>query len=260
MADIWINDRDLADFGACQVTRLSNWSDIPARQAQGVQIAGRAGTWLATPITTSTRQLQVEVYFKPASLASRKTELDAFFLALEGVVEVRINDDPNRFAYARVESTAMRGASSASLLAPECFVGIMFVSTDPYFYAKSADAATILCDGATWTTLPLGTAPQGGVLRLVGAGTSPCVVTVADRAGTVRYTMTLTTTWTSAEYVDIDCDQWTITKWNNTTSTNIITALGAAETFPIFDPGDASQVKISNAVAAIYYGRKAYLS
>jgi hypothetical protein len=259
MTDIWINGRDIVDF-RCVATSLSGWSDLSSAQLDAVAISGRAGSWLAIPATYPRRTMRFGLYFTPTSVATRKTELDALMLALQGVIEVRINDDPNRFVYARVASSSLEGVGSASLAIREALLDLQLESTDPYFYALVAEVTHILCDGATYTAVPVGTAPQGGFLRLVGAGTSPCTIVIADRAGTPRYTMTLTTTWTAAEYVDIDFDQWTITRWNNVTSTNIMATLGTTETFPIFDPGDAPMVKITNAVSATYYSRKAYLS
>jgi hypothetical protein len=258
MTDLWVNDRDIADYG-CVVVDVAGWWDAPTRALQSVQIPGRMGPW-ATNIASQVapRSLAVRLLLTPASMAARKAALASLYSALQGVVELRLNDDPYRFTYVVLSGGSATSLAQA-LVESRMDVTLKFDATDPLFYDVTWNAIAIPIGSTVRRTIPIGTAPFGGVLRLTGAGTNPCTVTLRDQAGNSVQTMTLATTWTTAEYVEIDCDQWTVKKWSAGAATNILSTLGALEQPLIFSPEDQPTLTITGCGGAVLYYRKADL-
>jgi hypothetical protein len=255
--DVWVNDKPLEDYGVV-VTRLSGWWSTAARSYEAIPIPGRAGAWLSDfGGALGPRSLSIGLRTTGTTMTARRGILATLYEACRGTLEVRTNDDPTRFSFA-VLSQASGIALDPALLEPRLDVQLELVAHDPYFYAVVPSVAAIPV--GLRRSMATGTAPHGGVVRLAGPGTNPCVFTVRDRGGTVRHTMTLATTWSSAEYVELDLDQWTILRWNGATSTNFLEFLGTTETFAAFDPSDGPVAEVSGCAGATLTYRKADLT
>jgi phage-related protein len=113
------------------------------------------------------------------------------------------------------------------------------------------------------TGIPLGTAVSAPLIRVLGAATNP-VITYRDKSGAVRQSMTLTITLAATDYLEIDCELFTITKYVSGVASNGITLLTAGD-FIALDPQDGDYangvwptLEISAGSAEVLY-RKAWL-
>lgn len=255
MADVTINGRDLADYGVI-VSAMSGWLDAPERQMETVIVPRRSGGLVtASGVQTQPRKLTLDLWVPAVTVEARRTTLATLYRDLRGVVEMTISDAPGRFVYAILQTSTATPVGPA-LVVPEATVRLTFIVPDPVAHSTSVDVLAIPA-GGTRVAIPCGTAPHGGILRLVGAGTNPCVLTVRDRGGVTLQTMTLSTTWTTGEYVEVDCDAWTVKKWNGTTATNVLTALAATDTFLRFSPEDDPTLSVTGCGGATLAYRKA---
>lgn len=113
---------------------------------------------------------------------------------------------------------------------------------------------------ATRYTIPLGTAPSSAIVRVMGSATTP-VVTYRDAGGAVVFTMSITLTLASTEYVDLDMRRGKITKFASGAPTGIHIGTG---TFPFaLDPQDGDYatsawptIEISTGSAEVVWWRR----
>lgn len=255
MADLTINGRDIADYGVV-VSLIAGWLDAPTRSYELLAVPGRAGG-LVTPggVQADAREITVQVFVPATTVTGRRTTLAALYRDLRGVVELGFGDDTSRFMYGLLKTGGTQTLGPA-MVVPEAVTTLTFTIPDPVAYAATADCIAIPA-GGTRVAIPTGTAPSGGIIRLAGAGTNPCVLTLRDRAGVTIQTMTLSTTWTTGEFVEVDCDAWTVKKWNGTTATNILSALGSTDTFLRFSPEDEPSLSVTGCGGATLVYRKA---
>jgi len=255
MPDLTVNGRDIADYGVV-VSLITGWLDAPSRSYEVLAVPGRAGGVL-TPggVQAQPREIAVQVFVPAASVTARRTTLAALYRDLRGVVELGFGDDPTRFMYG-VLKTGTTNTLGPAMVVPEAVSTLTFLIPDPVAHATAATIVAVP-NGGTRVSVSTGTAPHGGVVRLVGAGSNPCVLTLRDRAGVTLQTMTLSTTWTTGEFVELDCDAWTATKWNGTTGTNILSTLGTTDTFLRFSPEDEPTLSVTGCGGATVIYRKA---
>jgi hypothetical protein len=90
--------------------------------------------------------------------------------------------------------------------------------------------------GATRQAIPLGTAVSAPTIRIMGAATNP-VLTYRNAGGTVKQTMGFTVTLASTDYLEINGELFSITKYASGVASNGM-ALWTSGDFPALDPQD----------------------
>lgn len=237
---LYVNDFDTSRLGLI-VTGVDGWRDAPSTRDRTTQLPTRVGAIILAPeAETAPRQISIEGVIDPshAGLALTMANVRAAISELQeriyrGTIEVRFADEPDIFVLARGEQ-AQLVASPPQFMNPKSRVQIRLLCPDPLRYDRNGSVVGFGVSPRTGT--PLGTAVSAPVLRIMGAATNP-VITYRDKSGTVRQTMTFTVTLASTDYLEIDCELFTITKYASGVASNGITLLTAGD-FIALDPQD----------------------
>ena len=256
---MYLNNRPVTDFGF-KLSEVTDWVAPPPFEVTPLTLYGRAGASLIGQTgRTATRTFSTKlVSMTGVTLAGRRTNLSALYRASQGAVAVRFDDDPTKEIYTLM-SSGSTAALAVAMVDGAVSVDLQWLTYDPYWHDVAVSSCQVYGGGNRYA-VTCGSAPHGGVMHITGAGTSPITLTLRNAAGTALGTMTLTTTFTSGEYVEIDFDRKRIEKVNDTTRTNLLTTLGATEDFFVFSPEDQPTLSLTNATSAVLYYRKAWVA
>lgn len=251
---VYLNETNLSDLNV-YVERVTTWRDAPSREYPTVAIPGRQGVVFAADPTTGARSLRISAMIHPAALtlAARRTAEDNLkALAMRALIKV-VEDD---------ESNAPRqidGVCTSCTITPRRHPVVSLVS----------DAElTILCPDPTWqdvvgqvigftstaTPVPLGTAPSGGIVRIAAPSWSADVdipvLHYLNAAGVTIQSMTFGGVTTAndlqagLDYLEIDLDRATVTRYDSGVASNGISLLTAGDFFSL-DPMDGDPLNAS---------------
>ena len=239
-------------------SNLSGWLDGPAYGYQTSEVIGRYGQAVTgVNVTANPKVLKFTGYLQPASLAARRTALDALSKALTGRLEITTTDDPTRALYAYLTAMPVRTVGPALLSGqPQAFVDVTLTAFDPLWYDLTPQVMAIAAASTPAAFSTAGTAPyRRAQIVLNGAMSGTVTITLKDGTGATKGTLRLTGTLTSAEFLvlDLDPDVATITKWSAGVATDAITWLNRADGFGAFiiDPLDAPTIEASGTFASM---------
>jgi hypothetical protein len=251
---VYLNETNLADLGV-YVERVSAWRDAPGREFPTVAIPGRQGVVFAADPVTGARSLRISAMIHPAALtlAARRTAEDNLkALAMRALIKV-VEDD---------ESNAPRqidGVCTSCTITPR---------RHPVQSLVSDAELTILCPDPTWydvagqvigftstaTAVPLGTAVSGGIVRIAAPSWSADVdipvLHYLNAAGVSIQTMTFggvtgaDDLQAGLDYLEIDLDRATVTRYDSGVASNGIALLTAGDFFSL-DPMDGDTLNAS---------------
>jgi phage-related protein len=241
---VYLGDTALADV-EIYVQGIDEWLGAPSRSFAQRDLLGRHGVLLASDPAVGARTLRIRGTVTPATrtVAARRTAEDSCkALAYAGLIRVSTDDtltDPRQ----------IEGVAIACDFTPK---------EHPLVATVSDMVLTVLCPDPTWTDvtarvfqfggtatpIPTGTAPSGGIIRIVapasGTVTNPTLTYASSSVVSVK-AMTFTTTLNaSADYLEVDLDRLTVTKSTAGTPSNGISLLTSGDFFAL-DPTDAYQ-------------------
>jgi hypothetical protein len=263
---LYVNDFDTSGLGLI-VTGVDGWRDAPSTRDRTTQLPQRVGSVILAPeAETAMRSITIDGVIDPSAAGRALTlaNLRAAISELQdrvyrGTIEVRFSDEPDIFVVARCEQGQLI-ASPPQFMNPKSRVQIRLTCPDPLRYSRFASLVDV---NSIRTGIPLGTAVSAPVIRVLGAATNP-VITYRDKAGAIRQSMTLTATLAAGDYVDIDGELFTITRYTSGVASNGISLLTSGD-FIALDPQDGDYangswptLEISVGSAEILY-RKAWL-
>jgi hypothetical protein len=256
---MYINDRPITDFGV-RLVSLEEWLNPPPLEVPPIALYGRIGVAVVgQAATVGSRTIQTKhATARGTTLTQRRTYASLLYRAAQGVVALRFDDEPTRQVFVTL-TAGSAAALAVAMLDGDLGIDLTWTAHDPLWYDVGQSVIGLPADGSK-KPIPMGNAPHGGVIHLVGAGTNPTVVTLRNRGGDALATMTLATTWTSAEYVEIDLDRYRIVKINNLTRTNLLAYLATTETFHVFSPEDGPMLSVTGCGSVVLYYRRAWLS
>lgn len=209
---IFINGRDLSDVGL-ELTAIRGWFDLPSLSRSAEQLTNTTGHALGTGVRVNSRTVELGFYLKPQLLADRATAMDAVADTFTGLCELRFVDKPGRVIRAYAEAvTTVAENETVGMIEPALSLRVTMVAYDALVYDIEPTVAALTTAN---TEIPLGSAPSGGILTLMGSFSS-VVITYKNHAREVVGTLTLTGTVNSDEYVEVDLNNRTITKISNT--------------------------------------------
>lgn len=245
MADsIFFNDVALETYGL-RLVKPARWRDMAEFEYDEIKLAGEGGVFLdeANPQVNPRRMTLDLTFARGTTISSRLTLLRTFYKTLRqggGVIrpaafDVRLVDDSTRFVPAVLRRAPFEVPTGPDLAEPghTASVQVELVSQCPYYFATSVTNVSIPNTGAA-QAITLGSAEHGGTLLLPGAATNPVTVRLR-KSGVEIGLIVLSTTWTGAQSVTIDFDNWTITRNDGTPMEPF---MGATNALWRFDPRD----------------------
>ncbi len=236
---MYVNDFDTSSLGLI-VSSVEGWRDGLATRDRTTQLPTRVGAVILAPeAETATRQLTIDGVLDPShagkalTLANLRAALNELQDKLyRGTIEVRFSDEPDIFVLARCEQGNLI-ATPPQFMNPKSRVQIRLQCPDPLRYDRNG---SVVGFGTTRQGVPLGTAVSAPVIRIMGAATNP-VISYRDKSGTVKQTMGFTVTLAATDYLEIDCELFTIKKFASGVETNGISLLTSGD-FIALDPQD----------------------
>lgn len=228
---VYVNEFDTSGHGLV-VERVEGWIDGLSVAERTSLLPGRVGAVILPPETETTpRSIQVTGVVKGSSLASLRSNIDSLKERLyRGLVEVRFVDQSDRYVNARCSGFQVP-ATPPQFMNPRGRISFSLFCPDPLIYSTQP---TIVGFSSVAALLPLGTAPVAPIIRIMGVGTNP-VLTYRKNNGASQATMGFTVTLAADEYLEIDCDLATVTKYAAGVATNGI-SLWTSGDFIVFDP------------------------
>lgn len=225
---------------------VGNWLSGPSREFPTLAIPGRQGVVFAADPTVSPRTLRITGVINPVSrtVASRLADERAIKALVYGALVTIITDDDV------TAPIAIDGVCVACDIVPR---GHPLVAT------ISGVTMDFLCPDPTWrdvmgqvvgftstpATIPLGTAPSGGIVRIAApswsANVTNPVLTYYNAATVSLQAMTFTglTLTAGTHYLEIDLDRATATLYASGVASNAISYLASGDFFAL-DPMDGN--------------------
>lgn len=236
---LYLSGRSLEALGFRVETIKGPW-DLPAVTDPVIAIPGRMGRMrTGQAADVAMRDIVIAGLVEESTTLRTNADLESKLETLKalfaiGLLEVGRVNQMNRLYVTRTvgfEAT-VRGAALAGVTAE---LTVHLQAIDPLAY----DAAlSIIGFGATRVPIPVGSAPSGGLLRIMGPATNP-VITVRRLTGDVVHTLGLTRTLAATDYEEIDLDLMRLTRFVSgvTTSDANAATSGDIEDFS-FSPED----------------------
>jgi len=250
MPNVYIDGTDLSPWFV--VFEVLGHRSIPRADRPERFVAGRVGSVVMGQAPTwSPRDITITGHVIATTLSSMYDALDQIAVLTAGCDrEITIVDNTSRVFTGRLQS--MDGISlRPSLTTPKTRVSYRFRCYDPR--ALSTGNST-LAFGSTDTTIGLGSAPSGGTLRVTGAASNPAFIYKTSTGDEIAR-ITLNTTLSSTQFVDIDLDNYTIT---GTTGGNVSSIWASSiSTFFLFQPPRQPTIQVTAGSGSITY-KKAY--
>jgi phage-related protein len=237
---MYVNDFDTSSLGLI-VTSVDGWRDAPSTRDRTTQLPTRVGAVILAPeAETAPRVITVDGVIDPSHAGKALTlaNLRAAISELQerlyrGTIEVRFADEPDIFVLARCEQGNLI-ATPPQFMNPKSRVQIRMLCPDPLRYDRNGSVVGFGASPRAGT--PLGTAVSAPVIRIMGAATNP-VITYRNMSGDVKQTMGFTVTLAATDYLEIDCELFTIKKFASGVETNGISLLTSGD-FIALDPQD----------------------
>jgi len=238
-----------------QLLDPEGWLTFPRRNFREVELVGRDGREILTPeAPTEPRMLRFGLFGRFASGIERRETLRRLFREYSGLIEIVAADDPTvscrgvlQSAEAVVYPTPFRQAAGR--------VDAVVICHDPLWYAITPKVTTI---GAVNVPVAVDLGASSAltrrlVVQVSGPFTSPLTIIQRNASGDELERMTIALSATSAEYIEIDCTAFSITKYAAGVGTDQTVALALNEDFFKVYPQDAPTFAIDKGTAVLYY-------
>jgi hypothetical protein len=261
LATFSINGVPIENYGLYPTPDGSKgWLDIPVRTFKTSPLVMRDGLRPLSPASMSgARAIGLSLRLVASSFQNRRDTLNSLFRALNGKLEIVSVEDPTKVCYGLLVSapTVFPYAAGAGLATLASRSDVALLCYDPLWYDITPQPTAI---GAVNTpvALTMGNASarmRRLLIRISGVVTSPVTLTLKNAAGDALSTMTIAVALTSAEYLDIDCDAFTITKYSGGVATDQLAALTTTQDFFAIDPYDLPTLQLDKGTAMAYYYR-----
>jgi phage-related protein len=250
MPNVYINGTDLSPW--LVVYEVFGHRDIPRADRPERTVPGRIGSVVMGEAPTwQPRDITVTGHVIATTLSSMYDALDQIAILTSGMEhEIQIVDDTSRVFTGRLQG--MTGIPlRPSLTTPKTRVSYRFRCYDPRAFSTGNST---LAFGSTDTTVPLGSAPSGGVLRVTGAASAPSFIYKTSTGDEIAR-ITLNTTLGGGEFVDIDLDNFTITGTTGDSQTTVWAS--TVSRFFYFQPPRAPTIQVTAGSGSLTY-KKAY--
>jgi len=197
-------DLSTLDF---RVQSMAGHRNMPEATWPNAPVPGRYGpVLLSYEAQRQARPITVRGVFDSTSLVSLYANMDAAKARMDGALRTyTVVDNEAREHRAYLLKWDAQGLPP-ELATPRTYVTLTLWCPDPRAYST---VDTVVNFGATATDTPLGTAPTHPVIRVAGAASAPALVYKSSTGGE-RGRVTLNTTLSSTDWVDIDMGAGTL--------------------------------------------------
>lgn len=271
MAVAYIDGTDVETWGF-EVVGLQGHADGVELPRDYVPIPGSRGGILAAKAAVPPRTIVMDLLYPGSTVANRRSAFrDLEARCGEGLVELKFGDASAEY----VEGRLVRAAKQPGVDGPwftdsaaDMIVQLEFLCPQPVYWSTSEFTINL---STTAADIALGTLPSAGTIT-VNADTNTVtdpVVTYADSGGTTVETMSFTDTIAVGDQIDIDLDNWRITKTESGVEAAEYDLLTSGDFF-FPDPADGVYTSTawptitlsatSGTVTGTYTYRKAYRS
>lgn len=251
---VYLNETDVTTLGVYPES-APDWLSAPSRDYPMVAIPGRQGAVFAADPTTPARTLRLSLMIQPPALtlAARVTAEDNLkALAYRALVKVIVDDGTNAprqiDAVCTSCSIVPRRHPTVSLVSDAT---LSLLCPDPTWYDVVGQMVGF---STTATAVPLGTAPSGGIVRITApswsADVDAPVLHYLNAGGVTVQSMTFggvtggSDLQAGLDYLEIDLDRATITRYDSGVASSGITLLTAGDFFAL-DPQDGDPLNSS---------------
>ncbi len=233
---ITANGVDMGKSVGFVVERVSGWPDAGANRVDSIALPGGRGRLVTRIEADQAKTLTVAGTVLGASLTERNSLQDRLKRLLgSGAIRVRRVDHADRTAIGYRTGAIVITDVAPSMRRSECRVSFdvlvpsgVIEDTVPLPYGF----------GSTPTAMPLGNWPVKPLIRWRGPGGGSGVTFVARTAAGVPFsTFTLTGTFASTDWFEIDCSTYRIQKIASGTRTAAYSAY-SGDNLPVLDPAD----------------------
>jgi len=246
MPNVYVDGVDLSQWFV--VYDVLGHRDIPTAVWPNRPVSGRIGNIvLSSEPSFQPRDITIDGHVIEDTMAEMRTSLNEIAARFHGDEhEVQIVDDTSRVFYARLAG-ANAFTLKPSLTTPKTQIKVRLTCLDPRAYSTGNST---LGFGSTDTPVPLGTAPVGGVIRFSGVASDPSVI-YKTSTGLEVARITLNTTLSSTQFVDVDLTSYTLT---GTTGANLSSIWASSvSTFFLFDPKHIPSIQVTAGSAGLTY-------
>jgi phage-related protein len=232
---LWINDVSAEDLGFASgdASALEQWGAALDVNFRSSPVPGFSGHIVGGSPTSPPRIVPLSAVISADTIGERNALLQTLMSNLQGRLELRFSDEPDRILYGVCTKAVSSGASDAwSFALPDLRVSVEITCMDAAKYDRNVQT---LAFGSARQSMPMGNMPHDGTLYIMGAATTP-VITYRNMAGDSVQTMTLSTLG-GDDYYAIDLLRKKITRYDATVASDALDEWTAGD-FPVFDPGD----------------------
>lgn len=249
-----LNGVPIENYGLVAVD-LGDWLSISQRQYPVAQQPYRPGVLpIGTASSIAPRTMTLGAYFGATSLSDRRVRLNTILKQMSGPLEIISAEDPLKVCYGFLTEAPITPEGLA-FVNPGITAAFRITCFDPLWYDIDPQLVGAPAAG-NWATLNFGTAPMRRIrFQIVGAATNPVVKLRSGNLNTLA-TMTFTVTLGANDYLDVDCDTYTITKYTAGVASNALSTLGSTETFFMHDTAESQPGNItctSGSMVLSYY-------
>lgn len=260
IATYTLNGVPVEDYGLV-VIRTDGALSLPRREYSLVQLPLRDGSKALSEASMSDpRVIALGLRIEPTTLADRRTKLNTLLRDLRGQIEVATVEDATKVCYGLIQEGPVShfGGRPFAILPVQCDLSVL--CPDPLWYDATPVSVSInAVDTPVALPMGVGSARTRKLrIRLNGSFTSPITV-ILKANGAELARMTIASSTTSSEYIEIDCDAFTITKYSSGVGTDVLSTLTVTHDFFALDPSDGLTLEINKGTAVAYLTR-AYLS
>jgi hypothetical protein len=230
---VYVNGRDIDDLGLVVLEYGDRWAG-PSYDRGAAQPFGSLGSWPASEATVAPKVIRLQTALEGVTRANRQASIDNIRNHFRGLLEVKFGDSEDRVIYGIVEASPGSGRwTGLGEIKADVALEFNIVCYNPLFWDTTG---SIIAFGSTRVEVPVGSAPSGGIIYLMGAATNP-TITYRNHDGDSVETMGFTVTLGATEYLEINLDTLSIVKVSSGTRTDGDALLTSGWFFSV-DPAD----------------------
>lgn len=259
MSVLWINGVDVEDLGL-SVTSLDRWGAGMEFEFPSQGASGYLGHFVTQEASAPPRVVSLRLVVPCETVAARSAILTSVLARLQGLLELRFSDEPDRVLYGlRTREVTAGVVASKSFVVPDLDVSIEITCHDPAKYDRFMQTAAF---SSIAMPVPTGNLPHGGIMYIFGAATNPGV-TYRNMLKDVVTQMGFTVTLGSDDFLKVDNDLETVTYYNNGIAEDGLGLWTSGDGFPQCDPADGDvlgeaypSLEVNSGNGVLIYQRK----
>jgi hypothetical protein len=261
---MFINDRAIEEMGFKLLEGQAGWIDLAPYDYALQTLAGQQGqTPVGSALTIGTRLLEVHLLVSPTTVAGRRAAIASLYSMIQGQIEVRFRDDPDRIHYCLPQSASGTGYEPIWVNA-EVRLTLRLIAADPYVYQRVTTAQVL---PANQRVSLLGrTAPWRGIIQVNGGGTGLIGAVLKHMSGAeigrMEFSNPTNLVLDPADTLEIDCRNFIARQWVAAGDVwlEVTSTLAIGHDFLSFDPLDAPTLELLNGYDGHVRGRLADLA